>query len=236
MSNTLLRLIAKNTELLSDQQNNLICLLDNEVEELTKRKLKKLLEQEYQLGRLGQLNRDFLAQESIYKLKLKEKTAKLHNNQYIFITVNPKESCTLELFQTKIDKLINRKILKGHVLAYEQRGTDGESLGKGQHCHILAERNLNYKPSKTKELIRNTLKSIVGSHKSPIFINLQDVGIEFANDKINYIVGQNKVGKVEENKQLKQKQDKIWRKTHGMLEYYESDAFISKVRNELKKK
>lgn len=228
MSNTILKIISQNTELLSDEQNQLVVLLDNEAEELTKRKMKKLLEQQYQLGQLGKLNRAFLAQEGIFREKLKEKTAILHNNKYIFITVNPQESCTLELFQKKIDKLVKRKIFKGYCLAYEQRGTTLETQGKGMHCHILAERNLNYKPSKTKELVRNTLKAVVGNHKSPIFINLQDVGKEFAFDKIQYITGRNKQGTVEEKKEIKQIIDDSWRKNLGLARNYHSDEFITK--------
>lgn len=187
----------------------------------TQKKLSSILNMEYNLGKLGSEMKRVKQYEDQLKAESKEQVAEQHNNRYMFITVNPKESIKFHDFRKKIEKLVNRQIFTGHMYVYEQRGKSADEAGKGFHCHILAERNLNYKPSKTKELIQNTLKDMVGSVKSPNLLNLQFVGNDFIVDKIEYMTDI----KTGEEKDIKQEIDVIWRKDNELDSVYETDSF-----------
>lgn len=190
-------------------------------EAFTQRKLGQLLNMEYNLGKLGPELRSLKEAEDKLKAESKEQVAEQHNNRYMFITVNPKESVKFHDFRKKIEKLVHRQIFTGHMYVYEQRGKSADEAGKGFHCHILVERNLAYKPSKTKELIQNTLKDMVGSVKSPNLLNLQFVGKDFICDKIEYMAGI----KTGEDKDLKQEIDSVWRDDNELDSVYETDSF-----------
>jgi len=187
----------------------------------TQKKLGVLLNMEYNLGKLGSEMKRVKEYEDKLKAESKEQVAEQHNNRYMFITVNPKESVKFNDFRKKIEKLVNRQIFTGHMYVYEQRGKSADEAGKGFHCHILVERNLSYKPSKTKELIQNTLKDMVGSTKSPNLLNLQFVGNDFITDKIEYMTDI----KTGEDKDLKQEIDVIWRKSNELEPFYETESF-----------
>jgi hypothetical protein len=187
-----------------------------EKKEMTKRKIRKILEQQYQLESLGDMLKELKKLEESNKVLLKEKTAEEHNNSYLWITINPKPEIKLVDFIKKIEKLVKRKIFTNYLYVYEQRGKTEEEQGKGFHAHILAKRNLNYKPFKTHECIRNTCKTLVKNHKDNSTINIQNIGEEFAADKKEYILGE----KTGEEKDLKQQIDIIWRKNNNLKKYY----------------
>lgn len=188
-----------------------------EMQEMRKRKFRKILEQEFELETLGKFNSGLKKIITSNKMKLKEKLAKENNNGYFWITINPKPAVTLETFRKKIVKLINRKLFDNVTYVYEQRGKTISAAGTGFHCHILAKRNLNYKPYKCKECVQNTMKNIVGNAKNPQQLNIQVIGPDFRKDKMEYILGQNKTGL---GKDLKQNIDIIWRKKYNIKEYY----------------
>ncbi len=187
-----------------------------ELKELKKRKIKKILEQQYQLESLGEMLKDMKGLEEKNKVLLKEKTAKEHNNSHLWITINPQPEIKLCDFIKKIKKLVERKIFTNYLYVLEQRGKTEEEQGKGFHAHILAKRNLNYKPFKTHECIRNTCKTLVKNHKDNRTINIQNIGEEFAEDKKEYILGT----KTGEEKDIKQQIDIIWRKNNNLNKYY----------------
>lgn len=185
------------------------------------KKLGAVLNMEYHLGRLGPEMKRVKEYEERLKSESKEAVAEQHNNRYMFITVNPKDSVKFHDFRKKIEKLVNRQIFTGHMYVYEQRGKSADEAGKGFHSHILVERNLSYKPSKTKELIQNTMKDMVGSVKSPNLLNLQFVGSDFIKDKIEYMTDI----KTGEDKDKKQEIDVIWRKQLELEPLYETPEF-----------
>lgn len=187
-----------------------------ERKELKKRKIRKILEQQYILESLGEMMKDVKKLEFKNQVLLKEKTAKEHNNSHLWITVNPKPSIKLNDFINKIEKLVKRKIFTEYMYVLEQRGNTEEDQGKGFHAHILAKRNLNYKPFKTHECIRNTCKHLVKNKKCNKTINIQNIGSEFAEDKKEYILGE----KLGEGKDEKQEIDIIWRKNNNLNKYY----------------
>ncbi len=131
----------------------------------------------------------------------------IHNNGYLWITINPAPKVEFEKFKVKITKLVNRSMFTKCEYVYEQRGTSLKEAGKGFHCHILATRDMKYKPSKCISNIKNTCKTLVGNVNNNNQLNIQIIGDDFANDKREYMTGV----KTGEGKDQKQIIDKSWR-------------------------
>lgn len=183
--------------------------------DLTKRKLRQILEQNYKLDSLGEFYSGIKKMISDNDGKLKLKLAKEHHNGWVWITINPKPEIKFDEFKKKIEKLVNRKMFNGVEYAYEQRSIDENDI-EGFHVHILAQRNLNYKPYNVRKNIKNTVKSLVGNVDSHNQVNIQIIGEDFAKDKEQYFKGL----KTGEGKSAKQLVDKIWRIDMGLKPYY----------------
>lgn len=183
------------------------------VELFKQQKFRQIVSMEYQLEQLGDYMKDVKLLEEDLKHKMKLKTARDNNNQYAFITVNPKPEIELETFLKKLDIYVNRQICQKFIYVVEQRGETLEECGRGLHAHILVERNLNYKPCKFIQNTKNTFKNLVGNDKH---IHIQICGEDYKNDKIIYITGKNK----DVTKSLKQDYDIIFRKNNNIPEYY----------------
>lgn len=186
-----------------------------ELDELTKRKMKKILEQEFQLQSLGTFHSGLADIIQDNALAIKELNAKRNNNGYVFITINPRPDVSFLIFRKKIEKLVNRKMFLKYLYVYEQRGTSNTDAGKGFHAHILAQRSLDYKPSWVEKNIKNTCKGLCDVNNNKL-LNIQKIGEDFARDKKIYIMGQNKNG---EGKNQKQQLDIIWRNNLGIPSY-----------------
>jgi len=195
-------------------------LYRKEMDELTKRKIKQILEQQFTLGTLGNFNLSLKEIIETNKEKIKEQTAKEHNNGWLFITVSPKPTIKFRDFERKITKLVNRKMFTNVEYAYEQRSSDPTKF-HGYHVHILAKRNLLYKPFNCKKNIKNTCKDLVGNLHSNQQLNIQVIGEDFASDKREYFTGV----KTGEGKEQKQVVDKIWRDSLDIKPVY----FISNI-------
>lgn len=182
--------------------------------DITKRKIKQILEQNYKLDSLGEFQSGLkkIIEDNDRKLKLK--LAKEHHNGWVWITINPKPTIIFSEFKTKIEKLVNRKMFNGVEYAYEQRSIDENDI-KGYHVHILAQRNLNYKPYNIKKNIKNTVKSLCNVEDNRL-CNIQIIGEDFAKDKEQYF----KELKTGVGKAAKQLIDKIWRIKMGLKPYY----------------
>lgn len=182
-------------------------LIDLEMKELYKRKIRQLLEQEYLMDSLG--SNLSLIKKSIVanKTSLSKLNATKNNNGYLWITINPAPKVEFEKFKVKITKLVNRAMFTKCEYVYEQRGTSLKEAGKGFHCHILATRDMKYKPSKCISNIKNTCKTLVGNVNNNNQLNIQIIGDDFANDKREYMTGV----KTGEGKDQKQIIDKSWR-------------------------
>jgi len=193
-----------------------------ELDELTKRKMKKILEQEFQLQSLGSFHTGLANIIEDNALALKEQNAKRNNNGYLFITINPRPDIKLPMFRKKLEKLVNRQMFLKYLYVLEQRGSTEPDVGKGFHAHILAQRNLAYKPSWCEKNIKNTCKGLCDINNKNL-LNIQKIGEEFARDKKQYIMGQNKTG---EGKSPKQEIDILWRKITGIPEYLGESSII----------
>lgn len=206
---------------LAEGENEMVLDIELELRELKKRKIRKILELEYELGSIDPVLAGLKKLETNLKQKLKVQTAEKHNNNYMWITINPKPSVALGEFRKVITRILTKTCFADVLACYEQRAVSKEDLGKGFHVHILVKRNLNYKPIKLKQNIKNSCKKIVGNINADYSINLQTIGTEFAKDKKQYILGE-KYGKDDEGnlKKDKQSMDDIWRKQEGINAYY----------------
>jgi len=211
MSISLIKLIASHTPTEIDPAFYLKMeqLLAKEEEALVSRKFKKILSQEYELERLGGFYKSLKLKIDQNTVMLKEKSAIKKNNGYIWVTINPKPSVSLQEFKTLIYKILTKTCFTGHLAVFEQRGTiEADNLGKGFHAHILFKRNLTYKPTKCITNLKQSCKKVVDNVNNPQLLNIKIIGNEFATDKEEYIIGMNKTG---EGKGEKQEADKAWR-------------------------
>lgn len=184
--------------------------------EFTKRKLQNILTLEYEACKLGEKYENIREHEYHLREVLRVNTAKKHGNLYCFITINPDvKKVNLETFRKKMDKLVNRNIFKGVKFVYEQRGQNHEDRGKGFHCHIIARRNLDYKPNKVSSLIKNSCKGLCNVENDAL-LNIKWLHMDYVDDKIDYIEGT----KIDEGKDVKQEQDVIWRKETNIDKVY----------------
>lgn len=181
--------------------------LQKEVDELLKRKIKHALELGYQLEQMGDKFSKLKQMVDLKKNELREMTAKKNNNGYLWITINPMCQVKLIDFIKKVQKIVKYSCFTETLYVFEQRGTLlTNDVGKGFHAHILAKRNLAFKPSKCKDQIRRGCKTLVKNINDPRWVNLAAIGAEFATDKTEYMLGCKKI-----EKQAKQKADAYWR-------------------------
>lgn len=191
-------------------------LLGEVIDEANKTILKRIRMLEYQTDSLGDRWKDIRLYEESLKEKKRTIAAAEHNNLFLFVTINPKPTVTLEELKTASEKLVNRQMFSAYALAFEQRASAPEEAGKGFHVHILMRRNLNYKPCRIKKNMCNTIKNICNVHDSRVF-NVQFIGEDFARDKMKYITG----GKTGDGKDQKMDIDDIFRKNSNLEKIYE---------------
>lgn len=197
-------------------RHSLFAQYNNEKEELLKRKMKKILNQEYQLEQLGPLYNKLKSLENTNEKRLKEKLAEKNNNAWFWATINPKNDISFEKFRKVIEKIAKYSCFAGCVYTYEQRGTlEEDNLGKGFHAHMIMKRNLNYKPKDLEAKLRRGCKSIVGNILNNHQVNTAKIGYDFAGDKYKYITGSKKL-----EKQDKQIADRIFRKNRKLKSIY----------------
>ena len=203
---------------ITQNEPELELMIHSELLELKKRKVRKILEQEYQLENIDKFSTSLKEIEEKNKIKLKELHAKNHNNGYMFVTINPKPDVTLANFRKAVDKISTKTCFADVLYTYEQRSssTAKSKIGQGLHTHMLIKRNVKYKPIKLKQNIKNSCKKLVGNVNNESQLNIQIVGEEFARDKKEYILGE----KTGHGKSCKQQVDKIWRQENSMESYY----------------
>ena len=151
---------------------------------------------------------------------VKESHAGKNKNGYLFITINPKPGEDFQKCHKIIQKIVKKTCFTDYLYVVEQRGTIEEgNIGKGFQFHILTKRALNYNPTKCEQNVRNSTKKICDS-KNNLICNIQKIGIEFAQEKVDYITEKNKTGEGKDKKQEKQDADKIFRKNLSLSPFY----------------
>lgn len=190
-------------------------LIDASLENFTKKKVEGIIKMKYDAGTLGEKWLNVKSYETKTKTELKEAVAKAHNNGYVFVTINPSADCTLQKFETLVDKFAKRNMFKSYRYVFEQRGTTKETAGQGLHAHILLKRNLDYKPCLVTKNSKNTFKSIA-KVENPSILNIQHIGADFAKDKDEYMTQI----KDDENKAEKQVIDRYFRDKMNLKHVY----------------
>lgn len=197
---------------------------EEEVENLIKSEIRKGIKNEYAIGKLTPFAskvKDVVEQTTIARKKY---IADKHNNNYVFITINPPPTVTLAQLQGVVQSYVTRNIITRHCYVYEQRSTDPKCV-KGIHCHILCERNVDYKPSKFTSNTQNTFKRIIKDPKNSNHLNIQFVGSEFARDKQSYILDVKKGEADGVKKSDKQLVDVVFRKNEKLEDFYGDKIF-----------
>ncbi len=192
-------------------------LIDASLENFTKRKVEGIIKMKYDAETLGEKWTKVKEYEKKTRMELKEAVAKEHNNGYVFVTINPNNDCTLQKFETLVDKFAKRNMFKSYRYVFEQRGTTEETAGKGLHAHILLKRNLDYKPCLVTKNSKNTFKNIA-KVDNPAILNIQHIGADFAKDKDEYMTQV----KDDEIKAEKQVIDKFFRNKMNLKHVYGS--------------
>lgn len=120
----------------------------------------------------------------------KERNADLRNDAYIWLTINPPPKNVLDIkqFNDDIRKLLEYKCFKDYSYCIEYY----TKTGQHPHCHILIDRNLDYKPFYCKQKIINSpfyKKYYKNTKVNNNNLNFQKIGKEFKQDKKEYIFG-----------------------------------------------
>ena len=154
--------------------------------------------------------------KSLHGLKKanQEKRAKDNFTNWWWITVSVKDSVPFSKFKNKVEKYVERTMFKEpKYLVYEQRGITDTELGKGTHIHFLCKRNVTVPPKDCRKNTINTFKTMADEKA----IQVTTVGDNWAEDKLDYISGQNKEGDGKEQKQI---MDVLFRKFNNLKTIY----------------
>lgn len=216
MNSTILNLLLehdpKNVKLRHDH----LALYNIEKEALLQRKIKRCINQEYQLELLGGMFKKIKSLENTNDKRLKENQAERNSNSYLWITINPKIEVNFEKFKKKVEKIVKYSCFTSALWVYEQRGTiEGGDIGKGFHAHILVKRKLTFKPSYCERKVREGCKTLVGNTNNNNQIFITKIGSEYAKDKYKYMTGSK-----QSEKQDKQKGDITFRKKYKLSSIY----------------
>jgi len=197
-------------------------LYNKAVEQFKSKKIEKIVALEYQAELLGDKMKKVKEYENHVKALIKSQTAEKHNNDYVFVTINPNPDIDFATFRDKVEKYVKRNMFLDYRYVYEQRGATEEQAGKGYHAHVLLKRNLDYKPSKIIVNTKNSFKGITQVN-NPQILNIQIIGKEFMLDKNEYITGV----KTDEGKDEKQAVDKLWREQNNLQAVYGNDFCVN---------
>jgi len=229
--NLLQAIVAHTKTIPEDEQvsffNKMNQLHMQEADDLIKRKFRKILGQEYALERGGAFQKQLKSIEESNAFNLLEQRAVKHHNTHLWITINPKTSVKLVDFVKSIAKISTKTCFTSCLYVFEQRGTSKQDMGQGMHCHMLAKRNLNYKPCKCRDNVKNSCKKLVGNINHKNQLQIVTIGEDFAKDKKDYILGKNKISTPTNNKAAKQDMDVPWRVKNNLQSSYVHQNKIS---------
>lgn len=214
--NSLNRLMIAHSNTEDDTLFKIRTIYDEEKNLLLRNKIKKIVNQEYELEQYGAMYQDLKLMIKDNKAKLLKQTAIEHQNGYLWCTINPKPEIKFLAFKKYIEKIAKYSCFKEYTYAFEQRGTEKEkNIGKGFHCHLILKRNLAYKPSKLIQKIKRSAGKIVGNINNNNQLNFATIGEDYAKDKYTYINGLKKQQKTE-----KQIGDIQFRKKNNLEKIY----------------
>lgn len=126
----------------------------------------------------------------------------------VLLTVNVKPGVSFEELRAKVEKFVNRTIIKHYHYAYEIRKEGGEGL----HCHMMLR--YDCKPYDLKRSAQSTFNSVC-QVKNPSILNIRWVEDEDVQSKIEYLSGNKQDKKI-----IAVKLTLEWRKKHGIKDLY----------------
>lgn len=145
---------------------------------------------------------------------------------YIWLCVNPNSTYTFREFQMLVSKMVTKVWVSEYVYVYEQRGITEEEMGKGFHLHAIIKKPENKKPSHCVRELASTFKKCCDVSNYHFF-QVKFIDIPEKDRKLEYILG-TKDSNDENQKDLKQNIDKIWRAHSNIQPYFFSNIELGK--------
>lgn len=145
---------------------------------------------------------------------------------YIWLCVNPNSTFTFKEFQGLVSKMVSKVWVDEYVYVYEQRGITEEEAGKGFHLHAIIKKPENKKPSHCIRELGSTFKKCCDVSNYHFF-QVKFIDIPEKDRKLEYILG-TKESTDENQKDLKQLIDKVWRVKNKIDPYFFSNIDIGK--------
>lgn len=198
---------------------------------------KRIIKEQFELD-IGLTKEKKIMKEHILQLRQlkKERNADLRNDAFIWLTINPPPKNVLDIkqFNDDIRKLLEYKCFKDYSYCIEYY----TKTGQHPHCHILIDRNLDYKPYYCKQKIINSpfyKKYYKNTRLNNNNFNFQKIGKQFKNDKKEYIFGKKDKFKgdlpSEVDKSDLRNKDKKWRLENKIYDIYgRSNGTTYKIR------
>lgn len=134
--------------------------------------------------------------------------------QNYWITINPKPDADLKVFMKLLENFVKRKPVLNYMYNIEQRGETEDDQGKGFHSHLLITWAKNQNKY-IRQFCITTFKRVVG-YPSEQIINIRRITKDIYEDKVQYLLG----NKWDKEKDVKVKQDYIFRKKNNILDIY----------------
>lgn len=145
---------------------------------------------------------------------------------YIWLCVNPNSMYTFKEFQTLVSKMVSKVWMTEYVYVYEQRGITQEELGKGFHLHAIIKKPADKKPSHCIRELSSTFKKCCDTSNFHFF-QVKFIDLPEKDRKMEYILG-TKESTDENQKDIKQAMDKLWRSKIGIDPYFFSNVVLGK--------
>lgn len=161
-----------------------------------------------------------IAKEFGYTMENKETPIK----KWWWITLRPSREHKERFsdFMVTCLSYLNRNIFKRWTAAFEQKGTNNETMGQDYHIHIIAEVNDKYHKTKIIRDTKSSWSKFLNGDVPDAFLEVKEIKTaEQAHVKLRYITGHKK----EEHKHAAVAIDPIWRKKMLLKDIYESDDF-----------
>ena len=137
--------------------------------------------------------------------------------QQYFITIRPDDNkCNLLEFKEKVFAFLEKKCFTNYTLSFEQKGKTVMDIGKGFHCHIVAECTQRSKGNVLRDTLSTWNKWIL---EGKIAENCIDVrGVKNPESIIqNYLIDY----KSDDNHKIETKNiDEIWRNDNSLKSIY----------------
>lgn len=204
---------------------------DNEIRERALEKVKQRQYEEYYRLQMLQQPNQLIKDIQELRNSLGEKR-EIINHPYIWLCVNPNSTYTFQEFQKLVSKMITKVWITGYVYVYEQRGITEEEAGKGFHLHAIIKKPEDKKPSHCIRELSNTFKKCCDTSNYHFF-QVKFIDNDEMLRKQEYILG-TKESTDENQKDLKQLMDKVWRRKIGIDPYFFSNIDIGQYAAKVK--